>query len=451
MKKRIVLITLGIVVILIITALLAAEYYTSRPSFCGSCHIMKKYYDTWKKSKHGEKEVACVDCHYTRGERHAVRSRFRGLGQIFTYLGTGGTEVRKVSKVSDFGCTASECHPEQKANDKNFIFMKNIPFVHKTHFDRLIEGQELHCNTCHQNLRAKDHFKVTKEACYLCHFKEVKFNQDRAKCSLCHKIPEKPLQSHKTGDAGPAEKPITHKSLERAGVPCRSCHYELIQGKGEIREEDCFDCHEYSDEMLKLREDKKIMHEKHIAEQNARCFDCHEPIQHKKIEFLDPVRETCFACHPDHHKYQLMLLLGYKWVDTTKTPGLMYDVKTNCIGCHVDERIQKGEKVLHGSDKACAACHTEKYRFMVEQWKNKTKKELESAGELEKKAAAAIDKARGKVSPETLGKALSMLSEGREFMNTVKYGGGVHNNRYSIMLLDLAMNNFEEIVNLLGE
>jgi nitrate/TMAO reductase-like tetraheme cytochrome c subunit len=451
-QKKILLIALAVIGIVIVLSIFGAEYYTSQPEFCGACHIMERYYNSWEKSKHGEKDVTCVDCHYAPGEKYTLKAKFKGLGQLFAYLSTyvEAKEVRKPAKVSDLSCTTSECHPKQKLQDKKVKFTEKISYVHKTHFDKTIEGQELHCSICHQHVRAEKHFEVPKVACYLCHFKETKFNEGRAKCSLCHEIPQTSLQKQKKEEK-PDEKPITHQTLEKAQVSCQSCHYELVQGKGGIKKEDCFDCHDYSPEKLKKAEDKAMMHTEHIAAQNAQCFDCHSPIMHKEIEFLDPVRETCFACHPDHHKYQKLLLFGDKGKDVMKVPGLMYDVKTNCIGCHIDVRFIKGEKVLHGSTKACVACHTEKHEGMVNEWKNKTGEELEYAKELEKAAEDAINKATGNVSKKKLERAMAMFKEGQENMHIVEYGGGVHNKKYSVMLLDAAMNNFEDLVDLLNE
>ncbi len=449
--KKVILIILGLIFILVIAGIVGLEWYTGQPEFCGSCHIMKRYYASWEKDKHAKEGVACVDCHYAPGERHTIKAKFTGLRHLFTYLSIEDKEVRKPPIVSDLSCTASECHPKQELKEKKVKFTEKIPYIHKTHFDKKIEGQELHCDTCHQHVTREKHFQVPKVACFLCHFKNAKFNEGRGKCSLCHLIPTKPLQKQKQEGAKPEEKPVTHKSLKEAKVPCQSCHYQLIQGKGEIKKEDCFDCHEYSLEMLKKAEDKKLMHTEHVAGQTANCFDCHQPIQHQEVKFLDPIRETCFVCHPDHHLYQKLLLLGERRKGVPMTSGLMYDVKTNCIGCHRDERVIKGEKVLHGSAKACAACHTEKHEAMAKEWKDKTGEELKNAKEIEKEALDAIESAKGKASEETLQKALAMLKEGQENMHIVEYGGGVHNKKYSVMLLDIAMNNFEDAIDLLSD
>jgi hypothetical protein len=44
-----------------------------------------------------------------------------------------------------------------------------------------------------------------------------------------------------------------------------------------------------------------------------------------------------------------------------------------------------------------------------------------------------------------------MLKEGRENLNIVKFGNGVHNKKYSIMLIDAAITRFEDMIDFLEE
>ncbi len=203
--------------------------------------------------------------------------------------------------------------------------------------------------------------------------------------------------------------------------------------------------------MVKKAEDKKLMHNEHVGPQHAHCFECHEPISHREINFLDPVRLNCGGCHPDHHIYQKMLIVGEGRSGVPRTPALMFNVKTTCIGCHTEERTVKGEKVAHGSGKTCAACHTEKHEAMADEWKEKTIKELGNAKEIEKELLEVLENAKGKVSKEIMEEVMAMIEEGRENVRIVEYGGGVHNKKYSVMLLDAAMNNFEDAMDLVSE
>jgi formate-dependent nitrite reductase cytochrome c552 subunit len=457
--RKILIIVFILVVILVAAALLAVDRYTSQASFCGSCHIMKTYYESWEASRHGRENISCMECHYNAGEMRDGKEYFKGVRQLFTYLSFGKEEARVPTRISDQSCLTYECHFTEI---KNVKFANKNPFIHPTHLQAGMEGEKLHCDTCHTNEKGEDHFEVSREVCFLCHFINKSFNKGLARCSLCHEIPADPLQSHKRGFTGVSldeaeldENRITHQSLEKAEVPCQVCHYKVVRGKGGTDKQKCFKCHGPS--LISGTESGKdplaYTHAEgmHVARQQAKCLDCHEPVQHKKIEFLDPVVENCSVCHPDHHKFQKSLLLGTLHTDAAKTPGLMYDIKTNCVGCHRDEKLVKGEKVLYGSAKACAACHTERHEAMVREWNNKTGKELTHAKELEALAAAAIENANGRVSEETMNKAVAMLNEGREFIDTVEYGGGVHNKRYAIRLLDFAMNRFEGLLVLLKE
>ena len=46
---------------------------------------------------------------------------------------------------------------------------------------------------------------------------------------------------------------------------------------------------------------------------------------------------------------------------------------------------------------------------------------------------------------------MAMFKEGQDNLSIVEFGGGVHNQKYAVKLLDEAMNRFEDAIDLLGE
>lgn len=205
------------------------------------------------------------------------------------------------------------------------------------------------------------------------------------------------------------------------------------------------------DKLLGGGDKKKLMHDRHVVSLQANCFDCHQTVQHKQeADFLEPVRADCALCHPDHHRFQKLLLEGAERNDVTKTPSLMAGVNTNCTACHIAKEHKNGQLVLTGSAKACVGCHTKEQEKLVEDWKQILKKEVKYAMELEQEALEAIATAQGKVPEEKLIEVRAMLKEGRENLHIVKFGNGVHNKKYAIMLLDAAMTNFEDLIDSLA-
>ena len=185
-----------------------------------------------------------------------------------------------------------------------------------------------------------------------------------------------------------------------------------------------------------------------MASTNADCFKSSEPIQHGEAkDYLESVRSDCQSCHPDHHNFQKALLVGAEMEDVSETPALMHAVKTNCIGCHTQKDLDgHGQTVMKGSPGACASCHTEEYKKMVETWAAQVTAELTRALEAEAKAAEAVERATGKIPDEDMQEAGKLLETGRNYLNTVRYGNGVHNQKYSVSLIDSAVENFNTIV-----
>ena len=67
----------------ILISLLSMEV-TSKPQFCGSCHIMEPYYKSWQISSH--KNIACVDCHIPPGITSEFRKKYEALSMVVKYF-----------------------------------------------------------------------------------------------------------------------------------------------------------------------------------------------------------------------------------------------------------------------------------------------------------------------------------------------------------------------------
>jgi nitrate/TMAO reductase-like tetraheme cytochrome c subunit len=157
-KLKIILPTIIILFVVIVAAVFITDNYASKPSFCGSCHMMKRYYDSWASGTHNK--VKCVECHYSpSGGSYSFGAIFKGLGQLNTYLSTytKSTIARKPLSVNDSSCMTKDCHPGAKLDEKKYVFGEKAQYIHKTHFDRAIEGQTIHCDSCHQHLSAGRH------------------------------------------------------------------------------------------------------------------------------------------------------------------------------------------------------------------------------------------------------------------------------------------------------
>ncbi|MFH1487419.1 MAG: hypothetical protein ABII06_00795, partial [Pseudomonadota bacterium] len=113
---------------------------------------------------------------------------------------------------------------------------------------------------------------------------------------------------------------------------------------------------------------------------------------------------------------------------------------------HIEKTINdKGEKILKASEKACTACHKGRENLLKD-WKTDLDRGLKETLNIEKEALDALSKAESRLSEAKLGEARKMLKEGRETFNMVRYGNGVHNKKYAMLLLNAAMIRFEELL-----
>ena len=122
-------------------------------------------------------------------------------------------------------------------------------------------------------------------------------------------------------------------------------------------------------------------------------------------------------------------------------------MKTNCLGCHTkDGHDEKGRKVRVAETKSCVECHADKeMEKQAKKWKRDISEELKVAREVEKEAVAAVEEAKGKLPEAVIKKVLALLKHGQENIRIVDAGGGVHNKKYAILLIDTGVQKFEAV------
>jgi hypothetical protein len=133
------------------------------------------------------------------------------------------------------------------------------------------------------------------------------------------------------------------------------------------------------------------------------------------------------------------------------SPHLMFEVNTNCMGCHLKKTVNKGHDVRTASGDTCAACHTEKHRDMLDNWKDTLVSEVSDAEEVEAEVSALLKEVENDLNQEQLKQVNSMIAEGAELLNIVRVGNGVHNKKYAITIIDGAFGKFEDAIELLED
>lgn len=262
MKKKKILLILGILLAFFVIFTAASILYTERPEFCLSCHIMKPYYNSWKASTHNK--INCVECHYDPGLKAHVKGKMKGLLEVAKFL-SDGYKKKYDAHVNDVACLREGCHDKEKFKDKKVLFRGKVTFTHAQHFKNLKSNIELRCTNCHTQLMNDQHMTVEDNQCFICHFKNTPPEKLVEECLKCH-------ANIKDADS--------HKEYLAAGSPCIECHSDAKKGEGGIRKEMCYFCHQDKEQIKKIKE-PQLMHKIHVKENKVDCISCHDIIEHK--------------------------------------------------------------------------------------------------------------------------------------------------------------------------
>jgi len=558
--------TIGIVtVVLVVLAgagLGGAEYYTARPDFCGTCHVMEPYYKSWSHDLHGRKlGVRCVDCHYAPGERFTFHAKFKGLSQVASYFSGRYGAARPRAHVSDASCLASNCHgdgayltkvlpigeprTEQRIVSGTPVDVQRAPtvqFVHEKHLrveakraetdqryeeleaklrgalpaeafaelhqvavsiepaeqrretmkrllaeaqppelladalelmdlrhrqTRLRQLAGLTCAACHMfDASTNQHLTVSRVTCYTCHFAHEEFNRRTSECLRCHEPPTREVLVHTQATAtSPGPVFMDHRDIVARGIECASCHLDVVQGDASVSVRECAHCHDQARYLegfaARTLDQVERYHREHVAEQRARCEDCHRTVAHRLIDptqvatsagFLEPVLNNCQHCHPNHHAEQVYLLMGTGAAGVERPmPNPMFGSRLNCRACHIQPGEDfKGDPLIKATQEACVGCHGSDYERLFSQWLGEIDSYVRESEAVRQRIEQRLEELRaiGRQPPEAV---RALLSQADQNLHLVRIGNGIHNKHYALYLLDTLRVKLDEVARLLAD
>lgn len=175
-KRRIWLwVLIAIVVLFVIAAI--PYYYTASPISCGRCHSMKEYYTSWKKSLHGQNEVACSQCHVHPGWFPYLTYRIGFYRELFAQAFNLKLAPWGATTPGGESCSREMCHSFNRLSSRT----GEIKVDHKAHWEKgRIACAKCHNGVTHPGVRKIGPSMPPQTLCLKCH-KKVK---DR--CIYCH-------------------------------------------------------------------------------------------------------------------------------------------------------------------------------------------------------------------------------------------------------------------------
>lgn len=402
----------------------SAVEVTSKPSFCGSCHIMAPYYKSWKSSSHGK--IACVECHIPPGVTAEIRKKYEAISMVARYF-TGTYGTKPWTEVADAACL--RCHERRLLAGKELL--GDVLFDHSAHLTEMRRGKTLRCTSCHGQMVQGSHIAVTTSTCILCHFKGAKEGEGTTRCVLCHQVPD---MSYKLGTVT-----FQHADVSRFGMECRWCHAQPQGSTGEVPRERCQTCHNQVDRLEEYDNDV-LLHQKHVTEHKVDCMDCHLQLQHvapiagksaAKAEAavksaaarIHQAASDCKACHEAGHSPQLALYTGTGGRGVASIPSPMFEAGVRCEGCHTSLPGREAA-VNRATDVSCMSCHGAGYRKIYLGWKAGTEQRAAAVGRQLEETARALGSG-----------ASTRLADAQFNQSLVSRGHGLHNVSYSYALL----------------
>lgn len=390
---------------------------TSTPFFCGICHYMKPYYNSWQTSTHAD--VACVECHIPPGLTSEFEKKFEALAMVVRYI-TGTYGTNPWAEIEDASCL--KCHEKRILRGKEIF--KAVIFDHEPHLTELRRKKRLRCTSCHSQIVQGAHITVTPSTCFLCHFKDQPVDEGTGKCTICHRVPEKPVKK------GLIE--FDHGDVVRFKMNCSLCHAHTIKGNGEVPKDRCLTCHNRPDRLARYNE-AELLHTVHVTEHKVECISCHIEIRHGIPEEIEVVETGCDVCHEKGHSIQRDLYMGIGGKGVSPIPSPMFEAGVRCEGCHILGEETLGVSYKKAGAISCMNCHGASYKSIFKSWTNGVREKLNYV-------KSALKQAKSRI------KNKKLLKDAEYNFLFVERGEGIHNPHYAMALLDWSLKEINNVL-----
>lgn len=362
------------------------------------------------------------------------------------------------ASVPTASCTASGCHED---GGPGRVQLATATFDHRRH------GAEADivptCAGCHTHESGEAPLHASVDACALCHLADVRADSERP-CQACHQQPQ-----HVTLTS--AGIPVPHANLPWVEIGCVRCHYDVAEPPVEVPTTRCADCHTDVQEATR----QGVGRDLHPLHGGLTCTACHQSGTHhvraisSAVELvcsdchtqahdlaLTPWKAqgagawensaTCAACHTEIHRPQQQLLLGLMpELGETAMANRKFVAGMTCRSCHVPPSAAglPPEEPIRGQARACASCHGDEYRQVLDWWMEG----IESRHGRATAYVAAASTALGAGAPDS---ARSLLARATGMLALVGEAGGQHNLELSDRIFRESVRNASAAYRLAG-
>lgn len=389
-------------------ALFTGVQISSQPGFCGTCHVMRPFYESWKTSTH--KDVPCVECHIPPGIAAEFEKKFQALSMVVNYF-TGTYGTNPWAEIPDEACLRPGCHDQRLLIGREIF--QNVLFDHRPHLGEMRREKRLRCTSCHSQIVQGQHIAVTESTCFLCHFKDTQLNEGPARCTLCHETPDKIITT--------AGLHFDHGDVKRFDMDCTLCHQTVVKGDGGVPQERCYACHGEPQRLARIGE-VEFMHRTHVTDHKVDCLHCHLEIQHRIPKELEAVATRCETCHVGGgHSPQRDLYVGIGAKDVNPRPAAMYLAGVSCESCHLVTK--EGRRIA--SEVSCMSCHDAKFFKIYQNWQSALNSRWRAI------ATLLAETKRLLTGQQTNDQALRLLQRAEENFSFVTQARAIHNPGYA--------------------